>query len=168
MLYQIMVVIHILASVILVGGGFLLGTVAVPTIRKEVTPPPAGFKLIGQIGRRFRPISWTMIGILVVTGLYLMMDHWSVSFSDLLTGDGHFVRYLQAKVGFVGLAIALAATHDFILGPRVAERMQKALAAGGPIPQEVIGLRMRMLMLARLNGVVGIIIIVIAGLMIRP
>lgn len=50
----------------------------------------------------------------------------SVSPSNFFGGSGWFIRVLQAKVAIVGAVIALSCIHDFVLGPRVARRLEEA------------------------------------------
>jgi copper resistance protein D len=160
-LYQLAVLLHLLAAIIWIGGTLFLVIVIVPLTRSGAIPRPQAVVLLRLMGRRFRPVAWAAIGVLVVTGIYLAWDHWNISPSTLLTGSGTFVETLRAKVGLVGLAIVLSAVHDFVLGPRVSA-LSEAAATGGPPSPALLAARRRLVMLARVNLAIIAAILVVA------
>ncbi|MDP6064405.1 MAG: hypothetical protein QGI49_06405, partial [SAR202 cluster bacterium] len=90
-MYQLAVLLHLLAAIIWIGGTLFLVIVIVPLTRSGAIPRPQAVLLLRLMGRRFRPMAWAAIGVLVVTGVYLAWDHWNVSSFTLLTGSGTFV-----------------------------------------------------------------------------
>lgn len=165
MAYEIAVLIHLLAAITWIGGNLFLAMVVVPVVRGEVEPQRSG-RLLSQIGRKFRPVAWGSIALLVGSGLYVALDHWNVTPSEFFGGDSRFVQVLQVKVGLVLIAIVLSFVHDFVLGPRLARSLQAA-NAGGPPPAGVMKLRRATVWLARVNLLLLLAIVSLAVTLIR-
>jgi uncharacterized membrane protein len=159
-LYQLAVLLHLLAAIVWIGGALFLVLVIVPLTRSGTIPRPQAVVLLRLMGLRFRPVAWATIAVLVATGIFLAWDHWNVSPRELLTGEGTFVQTLRAKVGLVALAIALSAVHDFVLGPRVTTLAEET--AGGPPSSALIRARRRLILLARANVAIILAILVTA------
>ena len=156
-LYYVNVTIHVLAAMLWLGGMFFLGVVGAPVLR-AVEPPALRQRLFQQLGMRARAMGWWAITILVVTGtlnLYFRgWLHW-----DGVLGAPAFWRTgtgvaLSVKLASVATMIVVSAVHDFVLGP-MAGRME----AGSPA---AISFRRRAARLARLNALLGIVIVVAA------
>jgi uncharacterized membrane protein len=108
-------VIHIFGAVVWVGGMIFLVTVAVPYAR--TLPAETRGATIGAIGRRFRPVGWAALAMLVGSGLYQMARMRLLGW-DALTTTG-YGRLLLAKIVLVTVILGLVAVHDFVLGPRL-------------------------------------------------
>lgn len=157
MLYYANVTVHVLAAMLWLGGMFFLGIVGAPLLR-AIEPPELRQKLFQLIGERFRAVGWWSIAVLVTTGVinlhYRGLLHWSGALGAAAfwrTGTGHT---LAAKLAAVGTMISIGAVHDFIQGPRAARAVP-----GSP---EAIVLRQRAALLARVNAIVGILLVAAA------
>ena len=114
-------VVHLLAAAIWVGGTVALVFVAVPPVQR--LEGELRGRLLRELGRRWRPIGWSALGVAVVTGLGLAVeDH---AFGSAGTG---FDWVLAVKGALVGLLAAGAYLHDFVLGPGLARQIRD----GGP------------------------------------
>ena len=160
-LYQIAVFIHLSAAITWVGGTLFLIMVMVPLSRREIESPAQAARLLGQVGRRFRSVAWVSIVLLVLTGLFLATDHWGVKVPDFFGGSGRFVQVLQAKVGIVVLIIVLSAIHDFVLGPRVTRQLE-GMSEAGADPAATQSSRRILIMLARVNLLLVLIVVALA------
>jgi uncharacterized membrane protein len=60
-------VLHVLAACVWVGGSVAIVTVAVPYGRR--LPPRERALMLAGIGRRWRPIGWSTLAVLVVPGI---------------------------------------------------------------------------------------------------
>jgi len=110
-------VVHLLAAAILVGGTVALVFVAVPPVQR--LEGELRGRLLRELGRRWRPIGWSALGVAVVTGLGLAVeDH---AFGSAGTG---FDWVLAVKGALVGLLAAGAYLHDFVLGPGLARQIR--------------------------------------------
>ena len=136
--------IHVLAAVTWLGGMLFIALILVPVTRR-VQDPRLRVDLISQTGKRFRTVGWIALGLLVGTGVVILLSRpW------LLRAPA-----FQFKVALVVLALGLSALHDFILGPRA-----------GRLPPSVTAPRRRLSWIARLNVLV-VLTIVLLGLSLR-
>jgi uncharacterized membrane protein len=156
-IYYAVVTIHVLAALFWLGGMFFLGVVGAPALR-AVEPPALRQRLFHDLGRRFRGIGWGAIIVLVITGVF------NLYFRDLLhwrgvLGAAAFWRTplghaLAAKLVAVTAMIIVSAVHDFVLGPRAGRA-----TPGSP---EALRMRRRAAMLARVNAMLGIVVVIAA------
>jgi uncharacterized membrane protein len=113
-------VIHVLSSTVWVGGSVVLVFVGVPAIR--ATEGEARAAAMRQLGRRWRPLGWSSMGIAILSGLWLAHRHGA--FHDAALGTG-FDRWLMAKSGLVVLLVAGSLVHDYVLGPRFQSQLRE-------------------------------------------
>jgi uncharacterized membrane protein len=112
-----LVALHVLAAAVWVGGTVGLVFVAVPPVQRLEGEVRA--RLLREFGRRWRPIGWSALGVAVVTGLALAgYDH---AFD---TAPTSFDWVLGVKGALVGLLVAGAYVHDYVLGPGLARQIR--------------------------------------------
>lgn len=160
--YYINVTIHVLAAMLWLGGMFFLAVVGAPVLR-AVEPPPVRQRVFQQLGARFRLVGWWAIGVLLVTGVINLYFRGWLRWDGVL-GSASFWRTglglaLAAKLSIVLVMIATSAVHDFVHGP-----MAGRATPGSP---EAIGLRRRAALLARVNTILGVLLVVAAVRMAR-
>jgi putative copper export protein len=119
-----LVLLHFLAAAVWLGGTVALVFSAVPAIR--VLGPVERGPLLRKLGKRWRPLGYGSLGVLVVTGLLLAHDHHAFN-RDVLLGSA-FGIVLLVKSGLVVLLVASAVAHDYVLGPR----LQREVREGRP------------------------------------
>lgn len=155
--YYVNVTLHVLAAMLWLGGMFFLGVVGAPALR-AIEPPALRQQLFQQLGVRFRSVGWLAIAVLVLTGLvnlhYRGWLRWhgvlaSTAFWSTTVGAALAVKLLSVLV-----MIAVSAVHDFVLGP-LAGRVQ----AGTP---QAMSFRRRAAWFARLNAILGVVVVVAA------
>jgi uncharacterized membrane protein len=122
---------HLLAMAVWLGGLLFISMVLLPVVRHRF-PPEVTSQLIAAIGRRFQPIGWIALILLLITGLRRAALAFG-GFPELFQGFSTtaYGQLLQAKLLLVGVIIALQLVHDFLLGPRVrklAEEQSPGLA----------------------------------------
>jgi copper resistance protein D len=111
-------VVHLLAATIWVGGTVALVFVAVPPVQR--LEGELRGRLLRELGRRWRPIGWSALGVAAATGLGLAArDH---AFD---TAGSGFDWVLGVKGALVGLLAAGAYLHDFVLGPGLAGQVRE-------------------------------------------
>jgi putative copper export protein len=106
-----------------VGGTVALVFVGVPAIRQLEGEARAA--AMRALGRRWRPLGWSAMGVAIVSGLWLTHLHGGLSSAALSTD---FDRALILKSGLVVLLVVGALIHDYVLGPR----LQRELRSGEP------------------------------------
>ena len=111
-----LVVLHVLGATVWVGGTIALTFIAVPAIR-TLTGEPRAAALRG-LGERWRPIGWSALLAMVLTGAPLA--------SHLRPDSGAGAKAVFAvKMALFAALIVFAYLHDFVLGPRVAREIRE-------------------------------------------
>jgi putative copper resistance protein D len=155
-LYYLNVTIHVLAALLWLGGMFFFALVGAPALR-AIEPPEVRAKLFRVLGERFRTIGWWAIAILLVTGaINLHFRGWLTAevWSNAAFWKSRMGMALAWKLGAVATMVALSAFHDFVAGPAASR-----LTPGSPAALEA---RRRAALLARVNAVMGLIVVIAA------
>ena len=118
-LHLVLLTVHLLAAAVWLGGTVVLVFVAVPVIRG--LEGKARATALRTLGRRWRPLGWGAMAILVASGLGLAVDQHALNAHVLLATTGG--RILLVKSVLVLALIASSALHDFVLGPRLAREL---------------------------------------------
>lgn len=159
-LYILSVFVHILCSIIWIGGMIFLSLVLVPTLRKTEDRKQA-IQLILSTGKRFKIIGWHALLLLLITGL--LNTYFRGGFIEG-TAFWHSTmgRILMWKMTLFILVLILAGLHDFWLGPRATRIMTDE-------PNSAAALRARKTAswIGRANLILGLAIVFLAILMIR-
>lgn len=160
-----MVVVHVLSSILWIGGALVIALVMVP-VSRSMEPPGMGLRFVRLAAVRFCGLAWGLLLKMVLSGAVLLelRDIGFARWDEPAFWRTDLGRVLLVKYVLVGILLALSAIHDFVLGPRVAAALD-GLAPGAPRPAGVMATRRRMLMLARLNMLLALAIVIV-GLMI--
>jgi putative copper export protein len=127
--HAVLVVVHLLAAAVWVGGTVALVFVGVPVVAQ--LEGEARARSMRLLGRRWRPIGYGALLVLGVTGVPLAADDWEA-------GPG-FRWTLLAKVASAVALAGLAALHDFVLGPRLAREVREGRGQGTRLLLVVVG-----------------------------
>ena len=100
--------------------------VGVPAIR--LLEGEARATAMRGLGRRWRPLGWSAMGVAILSGLWLTHLHGGLDSAAVSTD---FERTLIVKSVLVALLCAGALVHDYVLGPRL-QRELRAHAASAP------------------------------------
>jgi uncharacterized membrane protein len=156
-LYLLNVTVHVLAAMLWLGGMFFLAVVGAPVLR-QVEPPALRAKLFERLGRQFRAAGWIAIAVLLATGVGnlafdgVLQDGRILGAELWSTAWGHALAW---KLASVATMIVVSAIHDFWLGPLAAR-----MAAEGS--SDAARMRTRAAWLARINALLGIVIVAAA------
>jgi copper resistance protein D len=155
-LYLANVTVHVLASFLWLGGMFFLAVVGAPILR-HVQPADLRQRLFQQLGYRFRTAGWIAIGVLLTTGVlnlhFVGLLRWE-RLADPVLWQSPYGHALAWKLAAVTVMVTVSAFHDFVHGPRASR-----LAAGTP---EALRSRRRAAWMARVNAVVGLVLVIAA------
>ncbi|MDX2465503.1 MAG: CopD family protein [Porticoccus sp.] len=139
---------HLLATVIWVGGMFF-AYMALRPVAASLLEPPQRLPLWSQTFDRFFPWVWAAVISLSVTGLWMVYS--------VFGGFGHVGLYIYLMTG-IGSLMILLFLHVFFLPYR---RMQQALATND-LPEA--GRRLAQIrVIIGINLVLGLLVTVVAG-----
>jgi uncharacterized membrane protein len=111
-------IVHLLAAIVWTGGTIALVFVAVPPAQR--LEGEARAQVLREFGRRWRPIGWSALGVAVVTGAIIATRDGAFD-----TTPAKFDWVLGIKGALVGLLIAGAYLHDYVLGPGLARQIRE-------------------------------------------
>ncbi len=113
--------VHVTAAVIGVGGIAFLTLVLLPSAR--VLGPEERDRMMKLVAQRFRWVSWSVIALLILSGLYnIRLHYWDVAW-----GRSWLFLTIKIVLAFGVFAIAFALTFPLALFDRIRERRQKWL-----------------------------------------
>jgi putative copper resistance protein D len=110
-------IVHLVAAIVWTGGTIALVFVAVPPVQK--LEGEARAQVLREFGRRWRPIGWSALGVAIVTGAILASRAGAFDKTP-----AKFDWVLAIKGALVGLLIAGAYVHDYVLGPGLARQIR--------------------------------------------
>jgi uncharacterized membrane protein len=111
-----LVALHVLGATVWVGGTIALTFIAVPAIRTLTGEARA--TTMRKLGERWRPIGWSALLAMVLTGAPLA--------AHVLPDSGAGAKAVFAvKMALFAALIVVAYLHDFVLGPRVAREIRE-------------------------------------------
>lgn len=116
---NVLVIVHLLAACVWVGGSVALAYAGVPAIR--TLEGEARGRAMRELGLRWRPLGYSSLAVLAITGAALARHDWS-------DGRSPFKTVLWIKVGLSLCLVAASYLHNFVLGPR----LQAEIRAGLP------------------------------------
>jgi uncharacterized membrane protein len=111
-------IVHLLAAIVWTGGTIALVFVAVPPVQR--LEGEARAQVLREFGRRWRPIGWSALGLAIVTGAIIATRDGAFD-----TTPAKFDWVLGIKGALVGLLIAGAYLHDYVLGPGLARQIRE-------------------------------------------
>jgi putative copper resistance protein D len=113
-------IVHLLAAIVWAGGTIALVFVAIPPVQR--LEGDARGRLLREFGRRWRPIGWSALGIAILTGAVIASREGAFD-----TTPERFDWVLAVKGALVGLLVAGAYLHDYVLGPGLARQIREGL-----------------------------------------
>lgn len=152
---------HMLATVVWIGGLVFQSLVLQPALSGTIQPAEQP-RFLESLRRRFEPLAWLSLGVLLLTGLTQMSAH--PSYHGLLSVQNAWARSILAKhVVILGMA-GLAAYQTWFLQPeigRAALRLAQAPQAASPELGRLLGRQRRSL---RWNLVLSLVVLALTAL----
>ena len=105
----VLVVVHLLAAAVWVGGSTALIFVGVPSVR-ILEGEPRG-RAMRELGLRWRPLGYGSLLVAALTGVALASRDWQHTAS--------FQIVLWVKVALAVCLVVVSYVHNFVLGPRL-------------------------------------------------
>jgi copper transport protein len=140
---------HLIGAAVWAGGLVFLGVAAM--VARRTIPPAERIAFFRMLGRRFALLAGASALLIAATGFDLASDRLA-SWSALV--DTSYGRILLAKILLFALALAEAAYHGAVLGPRIG-RLREALLATPDDPE----LQARLRRTTILSGIVSVLML---------
>ena len=156
---------HLLAAMIWIGGLFFQLLVVRPTLNRATTVREQvrlGLSLEG----RFRVVMWPAVGIVLLTGLYNVMNLLMATTQAGVRLPTAFARILGIKLFLVVLMIGLQAVQQLVLRPRRIAGLQAVLPEAAVLPASLVTLQ-RLSQVLYLLSVIFAVAVVLLALLLR-
>lgn len=156
------VFVHITIVCFWIGGMIFTAAVLVPATRKKLAAQRG--LLFTELGTRFSRLSWLLFPILLITGITALLGR-GFSIQDLISvtfWQSEYGSTLFSKLIAFSLMLIVAAIHDFWLGPKAAELMEK-----DPDSETTYRYRKASSWGGRINLILGLIILYFAVSLVR-
>ena len=111
-----MVIVHLLAAMVWVGGSVALVFAGVPAIR-VLEGEPRG-RAMRELGLRWRPLGYSALGVAVLTGVVLASH-------DRSDARSPFDTVLWVKVGLTAALVVVSYLHNYVFGPRLQSEIKE-------------------------------------------
>jgi uncharacterized membrane protein len=148
---------HMAATVAWIGGLFFQSIFLAPALRRALDPQST-MRLLELLRRRFDPLAWLSLAVLIVTGLTQMSA--SAGYNGLLAVDNRWAAAILAKHGVIVLMVALAAYQTVFLYPWLGRLALRPEAR----PQEAVLLERRQTRLNRWNMVLSLVVLALTAI----
>jgi uncharacterized membrane protein len=127
---EVVVIIHLLAAMVWVGGSVVLVFAGVPAIRiLEGVPRQRAMR---EIGLRWRPLGYGALLVLALTGVPLAQH-------DYDEGRSPFQTVLWVKVGLSTALVAVSYLHNYVVGPRLQAQIREGRPETARPPLRAVG-----------------------------
>ena len=151
---------HILATVIWIGGLTSISIFVLPIARKTLSPQDYS-KFLGAVQKRLQPISWLCLVTLIFTGLFQMVTN--PNYHGFLVIINPWDQAILLKHIAVGVMLALSAYVTWVLIPAL-QRMAFLKALGKVVdPVQIEKLEQRQISLLQLNLFLAIVILLLTA-----
>jgi putative copper export protein len=151
--------IHLVATVIWIGGILITLLLVNPAVRRVLDETPQMYRFLSQLRKGFYPISNLALVALIVTGSFQMTAN--PLYDGMLTFDNTWSQVMLVKhIAIVGMALA-GLLLQYAVSPAL-ERMSLLLERGkgtSETPQTWQSLRRRETLLTWVNGVLGVLVL---------
>ena len=151
---------HMLATVVWVGGLAALMLIVVPAARKSL--PQEGYAdFLGLAQGRLQQLGWFSLLLLIVTGLFQMIAH--PAYEGFLAVQSPWAAAILFKHLTIGLMIAVSAYVTWGLTPAM-RRLALRQSMGGAVDEtELTRIQRREAFFLRLNALLAVIILALTA-----
>lgn len=146
---------HLIATIVWVGGLALMALVVWPGARAVLGPGPELGELIRRLQNRFNPLAWLSLAVLIVTGLTQMSAN--KNYDGLLRITNPWTVAILAKHLVVGAMIVIGLYMQMALQPELGRLA--LLESHGRAAPDADKLRRREMNLTRLNLFCGVMVL---------
>lgn len=151
---------HMLATVVWIGGLAALSLIVLPAARKTLDPK-AFSALLTQLQDRIQRVGWFSLALLVVTGLFQMSSN--ANYKGFLTISNQWASAILIKHLVIGVMILVSGYVTWGLFPSL-QRMALLRAAGRSIDErQVEQIQQREIIFMRLNLFLSVVVLLLTA-----
>lgn len=152
---------HMLATVIWIGGMFVLSVLIMPYVKKNLNPA-LRLVFLTEVQHKFQPVGWLSLVILVATGMFQMSEH--PLYEGFLSihntwAAALFVKHILVIVLVVFMAVMTWVTLPALKRLVMAQNMGKTIDASERIKLERTETRIN-----RINIVLSVLVLLFTAL----
>lgn len=147
---------HMAATVSWIGGLFFQAVILGPAIQRALDPP-AMARLLELLRRRFDPLAWLSLAVLVATGLTQMSAN--PGYQGFLAIGNRWAAAILAKHLVIAGMIGLAAFQTWFLYPR----LSRLALRGSRSPEETSSTQRQQVSLGRLNLLLSVAVLLLTA-----
>jgi uncharacterized membrane protein len=152
---------HMAATIVWIGGLFFQAVVLPASMSMENLNLSQQGKFLERLRKRFEPLAWLSLFILVGTGLVQMSAN--PQYNGFLSINTRWASAMLAKHIAVGVMVLVAAIQTWVIQPRLNRALiQLARSRGGP--DELIPLQRRQKNLRQINFLIALIVLVFTAI----
>jgi copper resistance protein D len=144
---------HLIAAFTWVGGLIFVNVVLTPVVGRSGIPPHL-IRIMGM--ERFRWFAWGSIAVLILTGVYAILQSIPAASVFVTTPYG---LTLLIKLVVVGLMIGITATNTLVLRKKV---VGATAGTPGPAMQTI---SRRLVVLSRVNLALGLVVLLLVAVL---
>lgn len=142
-------------------GGLTFQALLLPSVTRSLEPL-ARARLYETLTRRFQPIAWLSLAILIFTGLSQMAAH--PSYAGFLEINGRWAQAILAKHLAFGVMVVAAGYQTWSVQPRLARQMLIQAAGAGAADDEIPRILTRIDRLTRLNTALALVVLALTAI----
>lgn len=151
--------IHMLATVLWIGGLAALSALIIPAARSSLEPEQYA-KLLGALQRRLDPLAWLCLAALFATGLLQMSAN--ENYNGFLAIDSPWAIAILVKHLLIILMIGISAALTWGVLPGL--RRAALLQAHGRNTPEISHLQRRETWMLRINLILGVLVLALTAI----
>ncbi len=152
---------HMAATVVWIGGLFYFTVILIPVI-VEADDVRMFSGVLERLRRRFNPIAWLSLGILVVTGLMQMAG--AAQYQGFLVIEDRWSLSIFLKHLAILFMVALAAYQTWIIQPRLTRQWLLEKQRGQETSEARDQAMSQTIRLTRINLVLGLIVLALTAI----
>ncbi len=107
---------HILAVIVWLGGTVCIVLVISPVLKKHFASPREFAEVLIKINNRFKTVQWEAIGVIVLTGIFNLIN---VSYVRNFNFSSNYINFLVFKLILVTLIIVSQGIQNSVYGARL-------------------------------------------------
>lgn len=153
---------HLLATVVWIGGIFMVLLVILPGIKTSLESPPLTSKLMKEITRRLTPMVNISILVLIVTGP--IIGHLGKNMTNPLQFYNHWTPIMGVKHFLVLSMVVIHFYRGWLLTPKI-ERLSIQAGKTPSLSSQVARLQKFSLNLVKANFVLGLTVLLVTGVL---